>query len=465
MPFLSGLLLLLLLFLSGCSVHPPMAKPPAHLPTAFQTAGADMVLLPGEQWWLSFADPHLNAIMADCFAANLDIAMAFARLEQVAELEKSQNATLWPEVSALASAGRGKARGLEADTYTLSVGASYELDLWQKLKYRRQAAAFTREAQADEVQFLFLSLAAQVAESYYQLVELRQLLRLNEELINSFQDTVELVDMRYRLGVVGLVDLYQARQNLLAAKAEYPLLQAEERRLINRLALLVGKPAAAVELGELALLPDLHHSFATGLPADLLLNRPDVAAALARLQGADQEIGAAVASRFPALQLTANYGGQNSEIADILVDPNIFWNLLVNISQPIIDGGRRKSEVRRRQAVFNELAAGYQKSVLTALAEVDDALSLERGVDDSLVILVQREEVTRATLELALLRYEQGITDFLPVLTAQTSQASARISLIKGQRQRISSRIQLARALGGSWMSEELDKGLTRVDN
>ncbi len=453
-----------ILLLAGCSVHQPTAEKFGHTPESYNTQVADVERQASGRWWLSFNDLALNSLMERCFTENLDLEMALARLEQVEALEKSQHTSLWPEFFAAGSAGQtrtGTVVGAQTnDIYSLSIGASYELDLWHKLQSRRQAASLTSAAAVGDLHSLYLSLSAQLAEGYYQVVELRDLITLNEDIIASFQDTVDLVTLRYQRGLVSALDLYQAKQNLLAAKAEYPLLHAQLSNSIHRMALLLGTMPGQTDFASLAVIPELNHSFSTGLPSELLMNRPDVGAAFLKLQAADQEVGAAIAERFPSFKLTANYGGQDSELSDILDSPNIFWNLLVNISQPIIDGGRRKSEVKRRQAIFRELAASYHKTVLTAFAEVEDALANEKGIDASLTILTEREYVTEASWRLALERYQQGLTDFIPVLTAQSSHANAKIALIKAQRQRISSRIQLARALGGSWMVDDFNKTL-----
>lgn len=442
--------------LTGCTLYHPQATPYQPSPATFASAPISQPRLATMRWWESFEDPALNRLMTRCFQGNLDLQVALARLEQVEALERGQNATLWPQVNADGAAGRVRTLGVNNDRYSLSVGASYEIDIWQKLQSRRRAANLTVSASSLDLQGLYLSLAAQLAENYYQVVELQSLLSLNDEIIASFANTVDLVRLRYQHGLVSALDLYQARQNLLAAQAEYPQLKAELGRSQHRLSLLLGIRPGQEELATLVKLPDLHHSFALGLPAQLIQNRPDVQAAFFRLQAADEEIAAAIVERFPSFSLTANYGGQDNILSDILTSPNIFWNLLVNISQPIIDGGSRKSEVVRRQAIFRELAANYHKTVLTAFAEVEDALVNERGADEALKVLTSREQVTGATLRLALEQYQQGITDFLPVLTAQSSNANAKIALIKGQQQRISSRIQLARALGGQWMLAQL---------
>ncbi|MEN8256862.1 MAG: efflux transporter outer membrane subunit [Thermodesulfobacteriota bacterium] len=454
------LIIPILFLLAGCSFYEPQATPFADVPEQYSAfvPGQNMPLADYERWWLSFNDPQLDAVIAKGFAANLDLEIAWARLRQAEAVERKEHSSLWPTLDLSASSGRSRFVGSSTDlaSYQGSLAAAYELDIWQKLAQERYAASLQRGAAGHELKAFYLSLAAQLAEAYYQVVERRDRISLNREIVDSFAKTVELVEWRYQRGVAPSLDLYQAKQTLLNAKAELPLLEAENQVAENKLAVLLGSLPGSQEFGGLAELPDLQLSFAHGLPADLITNRPDIEAAFLSLKASDAQVAAAIADRFPSFKLTASYGGQSSELHSLLQSPNLFWNLLANMAQPLLDGGRRRQEVERQKAIFDERTASYRLTVLRAFQEVEDALVKERGVDANMNILVERQKVTAATLRLALERYQQGLDDFLPVLTAQASDASARIALIVAQRQRISSRIQLARALGGSWMDEEM---------
>ncbi len=460
------LVILIVLLGAGCTLHDPQATPFAALPEQYSSLvpGQKMPLADHERWWLSFNDPRLNAIIARGFAENLDLEMAWARLRQAEALERKEYSSLWPSLDVTGGGGRSRFVGATTDvaSYQGSLAAGYELDLWHKLAQGRRSFTLQRGAAAHELKSFYISLAAQLAEAYYQVVELRDRLALNQEIIASHARTVELVEWRYQRGVAPSLDLYQARQTLLSSQAGLPLLEAEQQAAENRLAILLGA-LPGTDIGGLAVLPDLQLSFARGLPASLITNRPDIEAAFLALQAADAQVAAAVADRFPSFKLTANYGGQGNELNSLLQSPNVFWNLLANMAQPLVDGGRRRQEVERKRALFDERAAAYRLTVLTAFQEVEDALVQERGIDANMKLLVERQDVTAATLRLALERYQQGLDDFLPVLNAQVSDASARIALIAAQRQRISSRIQLARALGGSWMDSEMGKRTSSV--
>lgn len=459
----------ILLMVAGCTLHKPQATSFSDIPEQYESLAKvqKMFLADHQRWWLNFNDPLLDTIVAKGLASNLDLEMAWSRLRQAEATARKEQASLFPSLDLSASSGRSRVSGSSDDvaSYRGSLAAGYEIDLWHKLAAQRRSSSLKRGVVGHELKAFYLSLAAQISEAYYQVVALRDRIALNREIIDSFVKTVELVEWRYQRGVAPSVDLYQARQTLLKSQAEMPLLEAEEQAAENKLSVLLGERPGTQDFGSLAILPDLQLSFAQGLPADLITNRPDIEVAYLALEAADAEVAVAIADRFPSFKLTASYGGQSSELHSLLQSPNIFWNLLVNMAQPLVDGGRRQQEVKRKEALFDERSAAYRLTVLKAFQEVEDALVKERGVDANMKILVERQEVTAATLRLALERYQQGLDDFLLVLTAQASDASARIALINAQHQRISSRIQLARSLGGSWMGAEMKRRLEKEEN
>jgi NodT family efflux transporter outer membrane factor (OMF) lipoprotein len=285
-------------------------------------------------------------------------------------------------------------------------------------------------------------------------------LELTDRNIAAFADTLERVESRYREGLVPALDVYQSRQNLAAARSRRPEFEKALAAAEHALAVLLGRYPGRGIVEKDRELPPAVPDFPAGLPSELLARRPDVQAGLLRLQASDARIAAAIADCFPALRLTGSYGGQSTELADLLASGNIFWNLLLNIAQPLFDGGRRAAEVDRSRAVFRENLAAYHQSVLAAFREVEDALTAGRTVQERIARLGEREEASAAALRLALDRYLQGLSDFLPVLTAQGLHFDAQSQLLAARRQFIADRITLARALGGVWMEQELAKGV-----
>jgi NodT family efflux transporter outer membrane factor (OMF) lipoprotein len=446
--------------LSACSLHDPKAQKVMDFADHFtQDSGrVEDGRVSTHRWWEMYNDEKLNQLMDRGFAGNLDLEMAWARLQQAEAQEEMAGANQFPQVDG--SAGTGRSQSIPVlssyEQHQLSVAAGYELDVWQKLANERSMASFFRQASENDLKAVYVSLSAQIAEIYYLVLELRAKVELNGEVIEFFEKTVELVRRRYERGIAPSLDLYQAKQNLLNARAEMPGLKSDLIQAENSLALLLGFRPQEQDLGEFSSLPDVTASYDCGLPSELLAHRPDVEAAYLRLQATDSAVAVAIAERFPRFSLTADYGSRSSELSDLLQNPNIFWNVLAGVSAPLFDGGRRKANVRYTEARFREQLAAYHQTVLRAFGDVEDSLSRERGMDARYVQLLAYKEVTGATLRLSLQRYQLGIDTFLPVLTAQASHSQALMAVITAKRKKISSRIQLARALGGTWMVDEM---------
>lgn len=453
-----------LLLTAGCTLHRPQeATLPAPVPPAYaEQAGPAAPAPPLERWWERFGDERLNALMAEAFAANLDLAQAFARLAQAEAVTRTTRAAQQPVLNLEGSGGESRQVGLfgaETDeTFRLSAAASFELDVWRKLASRTAAARLDTRATREEVKAVYLTLSARVADLYYLAVEQRAQLDLADQNIAAFADTLERVERRYREGLVPALDVYQSRENLASARARRPVFENALAATEHALAVLLGRYPGERTTGALAELPTVTEEFPAGLPSQLLARRPDVETALLRLKASDERIGAAIADRFPSFGLAASYGGASSELGDLLSSGSIFWNLLLNLAQPVLDGGRRAAEVDRSRAAFRENLARYHQAVLTAFREVEDALAANRTTEERLARLVEREEASAAALRLALDRYLQGLSDYLPVLTAQGLYFDAQSQLLAARRQLIADRITLARSLGGKWMEAEMEQ-------
>lgn len=458
---------LLALFLCACAPHRAQkATLPEPLPENYAAAGKMNSGVPLERWWEQFQDPLLDSLMAEAFAHNLDLEQAYARLEQYEAQARIAGAAQRPAVDLQGAAGRVRQSGLLGvqtdNSYQLSVAAGFELDVWRKLASRSQAARLDSLAARQDLAALYLSLSARLADLYYLAVEQRSQLDLVDRTIASFADTLRRVEDRYREGLVAALDVYQSRQNLAVARASRPLFEANLAAAEHGLSVLVGRFPERSGAGSLASLPALTGAFPVGLPATLLQRRPDIAGALSRVQATDARIAAAIAERFPSFNLIADYGGADSDLGSLLDSPNIFWNLLVNLAQPLLDGGRRKAEVDRNRAIFRQTLGLYHQTVLQAFQEVEDALVLEKTGTRRIELLEERVAATAGSLRLSTERYLQGLSEYLPVLTAQIAHAEAQSALLAAKRQRIVARISLARALGGNWMDTLVEERLSK---
>jgi len=458
------LIIIAALGVPGCSLHKSqISEPLIEMPSTYSTEVEE----PSphiDKWWERYGDEQLNFLMEEALQNNLDIAQAYERLQQSMATVRIVNSSRGVALTVDAAGGRGRQPtslgAVTDDTYTLSAFASYEIDLWGKLKSRTEAARYDSFASEEDLKTLLISISAQLADFYYLAVEQRAQLALTDQTIDSFQDTLERVERRYRGGLVPAIDVYQSRQNLASAKAARPRFESNLALTLNALSVLLGRfPDEDIggSSDDLKETPELE----AGLPAQLLTNRPDIKAALARLNASDERIGAAIADRFPSFNLLGSYGGTSDEVHSVLDSPNIFWNILLQAVQPVLDGGRRKAEVDRSESVFREDLAFYHKTVLNAFKEVEDALKIISTSKERITALTDTVSASDGALRLALDRYMLGLTDYLPVLTEQVRNATSKSDLLEARRRLISGRIQLARALGGEWVDKVFDQYVT----
>lgn len=443
--------------LAGCSVHrSELPELPGPLPAEFiEAAGSREFNEPG-RFWERFDDPDLDRLVAEALDGNLSIRQALARYEQFNALEKISRASRLPFLNLTGSAGYDQQiNSVEGSSLRLSAAAGYELDLWNKLKSGRELSLYNRQASAAEIKTAYISVAAQVADLYFLLVEQRAQLALSDRIIESQADTLARVERRYEAGLVPPLDLYQARQNILAARADKPQYQAALAQGSHAMATLLGRFPAKGLAGEQAELLKLEEQALPGIPSELIARRPDIQAAFLRLKARDAEVAVAVAERFPSFNLTAMLGAGRLDYVAVISDT--FWSLMLEAVQPIFDNGRRRAEIERRRAMVEEVLAVYHQTVLAAIQEVEDRLVAYRSGLARLQLLEKRYVATEATLRLAKEQYFEGLTDYLSVLTAQVNHFNLQRQLLSGRRQLISERIGLWRALGGDWMNEHLN--------
>jgi NodT family efflux transporter outer membrane factor (OMF) lipoprotein len=452
--------------LGGCAVHSPEGITLlAPLPESFTEKPLDSGPMPApDRWWEAFKDERLNRLMELAFAGNLDLDQAYARLRQFEAVARKSGAARLPFVNLEGNASRSRRLGaMDAETggsYELSVAAGFEVDLWNKLKSRTRARELETEASLEDIRTLYLTISAQVADLYYLMVEQRSQLDLTDQTVEAREATVELVERRYLEGIVLALDVYQARQTLAAARARRPEFEATLGTAAHALSVLIGNYPDQTVGGDLAVIPEVPAAFPVGLPSELLSRRPDIRAELFRLKASDQEIGVAVANRFPSINLLADYGRAGSDFGISLSET--VWSLIGNMTLPLLDWGSRKVEVDRTRAVFDEQLSRYRQAVLVAFQEVEDALVNNRTTEEAIRRLEEEEAAARSALRLATDRYIDGLSDYLPVLTAQALHFDARRRLLSARRKLISDRISLARALGGSWIDQETEKRLSK---
>ncbi len=453
-----------LVVLSSSCAHTARTKVdlPVDLPQSYTaTLNADSVST--NMWWVSFHDKKLNALIEEALGENFSLQQARHRLEQADAIARKAGAAQFPQVSLLGNGARAKSyvqtpAGMaiqEGNQFGLNLAASYEIDLWGRVSASKRAAAIDAQTARDNLETAAISLTAQLADTWYRLASFNGRLVLLQAQIKNSEDQVRLLEMRFNTGQSTSLDVWQQREQMAALRTIQPRLEAAMITTSHQLALLLGRMPKENEDLNPNILIELPPLPKTGLPADLLENRPDVRAAMNRVRAADERVAVAVADRLPALRLTASAGYSSPDAADLFDD--LLWNFVGNIFAPVLDGGRRKSEAERAEAVMKEQLAGFGSILLTAMREVEDALVNESKQQETIARQQEQHEAARQTLQHARFSYKRGLTEYLPVMTALNREQTLARLMVDARQQRLSYRIQLHRALGGVWTEHNLE--------
>ncbi|MDF7807695.1 efflux transporter outer membrane subunit [Pontiellaceae bacterium B12219] len=405
-------------------------------------------------WWEAFNSETLNRLMNEAFSGNLTLQEAAARLEQAEATATISGAAGKLQLNAQASTSSkynayANAPNSTTPAKTLGLYASYEVDLWGRLKSSEQAALANWEATKFDLQTVAISLSAELANSYFTWLTQTEALSIYESQLQSSLNKLSAMELRYATGQATTLDLLQQRQQVASAEAKLPPVRAAISTAENQIAVLTGKiPGTDLQLTPEPL-PSLPPQPAAGLPVALLENRPDLQAARLALESADWSVGAARAARLPTLSLSGNAYTTAENVDDLFDD----WvsNLAASILAPLLDGGARKGEVDRTMAVSREKIAAYRQAVLEAVQETENALSDEAHQADYVQALAKQYAAAQKSEAESILRYQRGILSYFDTLAAIVLRESLQITYLQAQADLLADRIQLYRSLGGDW--------------
>ncbi len=450
-------LLATFMFLVACNPLRPVATPAPEVPDSYSRIQQATVPSP-DRWWHAFDDPQLNRLEQQLFNGNLDILQAWHRLEQVEAQFRQSHANRFPTLNFNGSTGRSQSLSAAGESRStsssLSLAAAYEIDLWNKLADRDAAARLQILASEDTVKTLLLSLSAQLAGEYFLAQEQHAHLKLLQVQKARSESLLELVTRRYQAGLLTASSLYQAQRNLATIEAQLPGYSTTLTQAENSIAVLLGQAPGSIKL-EVVDLPHIASAVTLGLPADLLTRRPDVARALHQLEATDHTLAATIAERLPALNLSATLGRAAYSLTNGDVNGTL-WSLVLNLTQPLFDGGRRQAAVEQQQAVRAEQLAATRQVLLTAMQELENSLVSERNYALRAQLLERQKDANSGYLNASLNNYRTGLSDSTNWLNSEIDQLGILSQQISNQRLWLSQRITLVKALGGSWMNDEL---------
>lgn len=454
--------------LAGCAVGPDYKKPETKLPEKWQnepeggaTAEQPVNLA---QWWTALNDPTLNTLIEKAVAGNHDLKMAGARLREARAQRGVVAADQYPNVDVNGQYSRSKAsagtsvpfgitRNEGDDLYQVGFDASWELDVWGRVRRQVEAADADLGAAEEDRRDVLIALLAEVARNYVELRSLQERLAIAESNVASQKETYDLSKGRADAGITSNLDVARAESQLTATRSQIPALSSEISATKHRLAVLVGEQPGALEmeLGASAAMPAKPASVPVGLPSDLLRRRPDIRRAERELAAATARIGVAKGDYFPRFSLTGSFGFSANEDENVFEGDNKFWSIGPTVRWPIFDAGRIRNNVEVRNARQEAALAMYEKSILTGLEDVENSLVSYSREQARRKELVASEAAAKQAVDLATSLHSRGLTDFLSVLDSQRQLFVIQEQRAVSDRNVMVNLISLYKALGGEW--------------
>jgi NodT family efflux transporter outer membrane factor (OMF) lipoprotein len=458
--------LIALLLLAGCAVGPDYEKPAAPESPAFrETPAGWKEAQPRDEiargkWWEIFGDAELNALVEKVDAGNFTLAAAAARQRQAQAAVTIARSGLFPGLDADLSVTRsrspagsagGVTQGRTTTSRSVSLGASWEIDLWGRVRREVEAASAEAQASAGDVASARLSLQAELATSYFALRLLDVQRKLFDDTVAAYRTSLELTNNRYNAGVAARADVVQADAQLKSALSQSVDFGVQRAQLEHAIAVLTGVPPSQLAVAQRAEYSAQLPAIPPGMPSELLERRPDVAAAERRVAAANADIGVAKAAYFPSLILNAAFGFRSNDASAWLTAPSRFWSLGPALALTVFDAGRRGAISDQAIAGYDATVADYRQTVLVAFAEVEDNLAALRVLDEEARLQRDSVDAARESLQLTLNQYKAGTVSFLNVVIAQTALLAEQRAAVQVLNRRLAATVGLVRALGGGW--------------
>lgn len=448
------------LTLAGCAIGPDYQRPEVELPANLGVAQAATPA--AGDWWKLFNDPVLDAMVAEALAANRDLRAAAERVEQSRAQFEVTRADQLPSAGIEASHSRNKATELGSfplppdaiytNTHRLVLRANWEIDFWGKFRRASEAARADLAASEAGRDAIRNTLLGDVIRGYFVLRALDASQAVAERTLGGRTKAFELAQLRADNGMLSELELNQVRSDLLAAKALVPRLEQQRLRQEGALAVLLGRSPRAVFEGRIgrgvSYTPD-GVEVPAALPSDLLLRRPDLREAEERLKSANARIGVARAAYFPSISLTGFYGGESQELSDLFIGRARTWSLGADLLQPLFAGGQLRGGVDLANARTREAAQRYVQAIAVAFRETREAIAAQQAQREILEAQRQRERALEKSVELARLRYDNGVFSLFELLDTERQLLVVRLEAIDAERDRRNAIVDLYLALGG----------------
>jgi multidrug efflux system outer membrane protein len=462
---------------AGCSLQPLYQRPVAPVAATFPVGDAykasdgtpgGTALPAAETGWRDFlADARLQRLVEIALRNNRDLRVALLNVAQVQAQYRVQRAALFPQLSGTAGAARSRSpagleqsgRALVAHEYSLGLSASWELDLFGRLRSLKDAALDQYLASAHARQAAEILLVSQVADQYLTILASDEQLEVTLDTLHAAQASYKILQLEFDTGTASELDLRLSQTLVEQAEGNHAAQVRLRAQAENALVLLLGEPLppdlpAPVRLGGQKILADIP----AGLPSDLLVRRPDILQAEDTLRAENADIGAARAAFFPDISLTGTLGVASSTLGGLFKAGAGAWSFAPSLIAPIFNAGANQANLDIAKVQKDIGIAQYEKSIQVAFREVSDGLAARGTYDEQLAAAQRLVDAEQRRLELAQMRYDTGVDSYLDVLSAQTDLYTAREGLVSARLNRLTSIVDLYRALGGGWIQHTGDK-------
>ncbi|MGB7862454.1 MAG: efflux transporter outer membrane subunit [Candidatus Sulfotelmatobacter sp.] len=476
-------MLALLALAAGCTVGPRYSRPaaPAPAPDAWKTQppweqAAPQDSIPKGEWWKVFNDAELNAYEQQLLQANQSLEAARDRLNQARSLARVATSGLFPQLSTDPSAVRQRGSGnrplngeqpvvingvtqahppYTESVYTIPFNINYEVDVFGRARRNVEAANATLQSTAADLQNAQLVLTAELAADYFSLRELDAEFNVVQESVGYQRKGLDLVNRQHAGGIVSGLEVAQQAALLDATVSQLALVQESRYQYEHAIAVLIGQPASNISV-RVAPLQAMPPPVPLGVPSDMLQRRPDVSSAERQMAYQNAQVGIARTAFYPQITLSGSGGWQSTQLAPLLNAPSLFWSLGVDALEPIFEGGRNRANLAAARAAYDQSVANYRQSVLTAFQQVEDGISNLSTLSQALTTQHAAVEDARRELTIANNRYIGGATDYLNVITAQTTLLTSQRLETQLLGQQMVSSVYLVKALGGGWDASEI---------
>jgi NodT family efflux transporter outer membrane factor (OMF) lipoprotein len=454
------------ILLAGCTVGPDYVRPTVETPSAFKEMDGWKVAQPRDfdprgKWWDIFNDPVLNSLIEQIDLSNQNLAQAEAQFRQARALVQATQAAYFPSLTGAVSATRLRSpsvdnRSSSVDTsYTLSLDAFWEVDVWGRIRRAVESNEASASASAADLENARLSAQADLAQNYFLLRVADAQQQLLNDTVAAFEKSLELAQNRYAAGVAARADVVQAETQLKTTQADAIDVGVARAQLEHAIAVLIGKPPSIFSIAPAPLTANVP-PVPVGVPSELLERRPDIASAERQVAAANAAIGVAQAAFFPAITLSAAGGFTSTSLSQWLSAPSRFWSVGPVLAQTLFDAGLRRAQTAQAVAAYDASVAVYRQTVLTGFQQAEDNLAAMRLLEQEAQVQDEAVNAARQSVTITTNQYQAGIVNYINVIAVQAIALGNERTAVNILGRRLTATILLIKALGGGWDASTL---------